>query len=579
MIADSVKFKGHLCFKNDWAGFDCFRPINLIIGKNNTGKSRLLDLIEALAAKKLPEDVTMRGEGVLDEASLKRMFPENVGGGVLNSSHSHWHEHGRFLVGQHISWELGVPKEFSLLDPNVIRAGLERSVDATRVHSERKSRLATLCSNASTPVTGKQVFRLCAERDIIPEPTDTELVLDRHGHGATYLTWCHLMHASHESGRALIEEALLGALNRIFKGDARFTNIAVRVLDADSGSAGSSRLCEVLLSEESKGRVPLQNSGSGLKTVILLLLNLLVMPKVHKLAGADCVFIFEELENNLHPTVFRRLLAFIEEWILREKSMVFLTTHSSVALDVFSPSKDAQIVHLTHDGVSARTTTVGGFFEKQTILADLGAKPSDLLQANGVIWVEGPSDRVYINRWIDLASDGTLREGRDYQCAFLGGSMLANDEFVAPEQASADLANLLRLNANIAVVCDSDRTAAADELKTRVQRVKQEVEQNKAGFIWVTAAKEIENYLPLEALQKVSSTVTAAPGQFEPFFPSQSREAGDSFWERAFERKSYDKVDLAWRIAPHMTKEQMEQRFDWAEQMRLLVEKIRQWNA
>lgn len=574
MIADSVKFKGHLCFKNEWAGFDCFKPINLIIGKNNTGKSRLLDLVEALAAKKLPQDVTMRGEGVLDEASLKSVFGENTYGGGLPGTF--WSDHGRYFVDQRVTWETALPDKVSFHDPDAAAAGLGGYRDKPKYIEIRKTMLATLCSRTSTPVTGKQVFRLCAERDIIPEPTGTELVLDRHGHGATYLMWCHLMHASHESDRVLIEGTLLGALNRIFKGDARFTNIAVRVLDADSGSAGSPRLCEVLLSEESKGRVPLQTSGSGLKTVILVLLNLLVMPKGK---NRGCIFIFEELENNLHPSVFRRLLAFIEEWILREKSMVFLTTHSSVALDVFGPSKDAQIVHLTHDGKSAKTTTVGGFFEKQTVLADLGAKPSDLLQANGVIWVEGPSDRVYINQWIDLASDGTLREGRDYQCAYLGGAMLANDEFVAPEQASADLANLLRLNANIAVVCDSDRTAAEDELKVRVQRVKQEVAQNNAGFIWVTAAKEIENYLPLEALQKVSSTVTAAPGQFEPFFPSQSREAGDSFWERAFERKSYDKVDLAWRIAPHMTKEQMEQRFDWAEQMRQLVEKIRQWNA
>ena len=32
------------------------------------------------------------------------------------------------------------------------------------------------------------------------------------------------------------------------------------------------------------------------------------------------------------------------------------------------------------------------------VLSNLGIRASELLQSNGVIWVEGPSDRVYIKR-------------------------------------------------------------------------------------------------------------------------------------------------------------------------------------
>jgi len=49
MNIDSVKFKGYRCFKNDWAGFEAIKPINVIIGRNNSGKSHLLDLVAALA--------------------------------------------------------------------------------------------------------------------------------------------------------------------------------------------------------------------------------------------------------------------------------------------------------------------------------------------------------------------------------------------------------------------------------------------------------------------------------------------------------------------------------------------------
>jgi predicted GTPase len=57
MIAESVKFRGHGCFKNEWAGFDTIKPINVIIGRNNTGKSHLnrknMDKME-LASKTCP---------------------------------------------------------------------------------------------------------------------------------------------------------------------------------------------------------------------------------------------------------------------------------------------------------------------------------------------------------------------------------------------------------------------------------------------------------------------------------------------------------------------------------------------
>ena len=101
-----------------------------------------------------------------------------------------------------------------------------------------------------------------------------------------------------------------------------------------------------------------------------------------------------------------------------------------------------------------------------------------MLQANGLIWVEGPSDRIYLNRWIELYSDGRLREGRDYQCVFYGGALLAQVQFSSPEDEAAKLANLFQINHNLVVVCDGDRTAkGSDNLKPRVERIREEVEK------------------------------------------------------------------------------------------------------
>ena len=214
------------------------------------------------------------------------------------------------------------------------------------------------------------------------------------------------------------------------------------------------------------------------------------------------MFAFEELENNLHPALLRRLFQYLEDYAVNEKAKIFLTTHSSIALDFFGVSGNAQITHVFHDGESARTTTVPTHFGRVNIISELGARPSDLLQANGLIWVEGPSDRIYLNRWIELYTDGRLREGRDYQCVFYGGSLLARVEFKSPEDEVAELANLFQINHNLVVVCDGDREAEDSDIKPRVKRIREEVEKIDGAHTWITDAKEIENYLPGSVLSE-----------------------------------------------------------------------------
>ena len=97
MKADSIYFKGHSCFKNDWAGFDEIKPINVIIGRNNSGKSHLLDLVEALCDGKLfDREWEYQCSGVLDEVSLKSVFLEDTSEGDLRGNH--WYDHGQHFV-------------------------------------------------------------------------------------------------------------------------------------------------------------------------------------------------------------------------------------------------------------------------------------------------------------------------------------------------------------------------------------------------------------------------------------------------------------------------------------------------
>jgi len=80
---------------------------------------------------------------------------------------------------------------------------------------------------------------------------------------------------------------------------------------------------EIYLGEEGKGLVPLSASGSGLKTVILTLLNLLVRPDFEKKDIANYIFSFEELENNLHPSLQRNLFSFLLDYAQSKDCHIF----------------------------------------------------------------------------------------------------------------------------------------------------------------------------------------------------------------------------------------------------------------
>ena len=184
MNIESIHFKGYSCFKKDWAGFDTIKPVNVIIGRNNSGKSHLLDLVEALCDGKLfDRGWDYRCRGVLDENSLKRVFSENTSGGALGGNH--WNDHGRYFVNIEMTWEVienevsdvKFPEDFDL------ECGLnlfsERSVD------ERRSNIYKVLSDVTPSLNGTAFRRLLADRDIKTELPITELALGPDGQGAT----------------------------------------------------------------------------------------------------------------------------------------------------------------------------------------------------------------------------------------------------------------------------------------------------------------------------------------------------------------------------------------------------------
>ena len=548
-----AKFKGHRCFKNEWAGFEKICPINVIIGRNNSGKSALLELVDAMASGSYGNKPYLLRLG--DTLTLKE----------LHDRVSHTHARNT-LEETYIEWEM-LGGESIKLDYRTPLSFLSSAAIASVENS-----LMYIVSRKKHLLNRKIHRRIHAERDIRLDHSSNNLGLSVSGGGATNICRRYITSVNEKYPRSLIQNTLLIALNYIFGKDATFTEIQTQQHDEETD--GNQDEWEIFLHEETKGLIPLTKSGSGLKTVILVLLNLLVVPAIEKKEPSEFVFSFEELENNLHPSLQRRLFAYIRDFAVKNRCHIFLTTHSNVVLDIFAGSEHAQILHVEHDGESATVKTVDAYFDQLNVVNDLGAKASDLLQANGIVWLEGPSDRIYFNKWIELYTDGKLKDSVDYQCAFFGGSILAH--YSAKSNPTAEI-DLLRINPNAVLITDGDRTAKSGKgsgLKRQVIRIRDEIKGLPKGHAWVTDAKEIESYIPPSVLKEIWGKSVPRIGKYDPFATS----TGKGYFPRYSSNKTFNKVAFAQRVISELTVVEMKKTFEWEEQMERIVETIQLWN-
>jgi putative ATP-dependent endonuclease of the OLD family len=181
MKADSIKFRGHRCFKKEWAGFDSILPVNVVIGRNNTGKSHLLDLAAAISEGKLNgRGWSYRFAGLLDADSL-RVFAKGTNGGELGGNH--WDEHGQHFLGQLVTWETDV--EANPTDLYFDEGFDYNSYRGPNSTNARLDCLRRVVKNVQHKLSGLTFRRLLADRDIRSEAPDNTLKLLPDGTGAT----------------------------------------------------------------------------------------------------------------------------------------------------------------------------------------------------------------------------------------------------------------------------------------------------------------------------------------------------------------------------------------------------------
>lgn len=221
--------------------------------------------------------------------------------------------------------------------------------------------------------------------------------------------------------------------------------------------------------------LPIENIGTGVHQLIIIATAVTL--------NDNLVFCIEEPELYLYPEIQKLFIKYILE---NTNNQYFISTHSNAIFDISG-------VNVYHCYLKNGYTIIKPVFnmsDKYNILDELGYKASDLLQSNCIIWVEGPSDRIYIDKWISDV-DKSLIEGIHYSIMYYGGRLLSH---LTIDNEINDFIKLKKLNRNIAMVIDSDKESENIELNKTKNRIIKEISEDN-GYIWVTKGREIENYI------------------------------------------------------------------------------------
>ena len=244
----------------------------------------------------------------------------------------------------------------------------------------------------------------------------------------------------------------------------------------------------------------------------------------------------------------------VKPWIRQ----IFVASHSPVLINEFLSMADAAVFEidtswmdhrvgvnlLEFDGTKREDEASSNYqqFSQQTtvrpvsefahsILNSLGASGADLLQCNGVVWVEGPSDAIYLEKWLEMyASENdlpVLRRHRHFEFQMYGGALLDSlclikDGTSSEEVENNKLVEMFSFSRNAFIVIDSDAVKTADGTvadQSSFRRAKQFVKEQATSLneekgcsvgLWYaegnTSIRTIEDYLDQQSVDMVTAS-------------------------------------------------------------------------
>lgn len=265
---------------------------------------------------------------------------------------------------------------------------------------------------------------------------------------------------------------------------------------------------------------PVEEMGDGIQQIVILTLPIFL----HR--DTPLFLFIEEPDLFLHPG-FQQILIDLIIQHDNEDLYVFVTTHSSQFVDVTLDEGRTSIFKCEkkldgcekneHGEVTAKFQIKNIAHGDNSILRHVGVRPSSVMFANCTIWVEGITDRLYLQKYLELEfgqSGLHFVENLHYSFVEYGGGNITHWSFLDEEGIDVD-----RLCSRLFLVADRDKDKGGRHQKLR---------ENLGNRFYCLEAKEIENLLSPNVISRVI----------------RSYEGDDDFQLKEFRQSAYKQVYL-----------------------------------
>lgn len=237
---------------------------------------------------------------------------------------------------------------------------------------------------------------------------------------------------------------------------------------------------------------PLYELGDGIKQLITILY------KIYENKDSEKVFFIEEPELNLHPGFQRKLMEIFQLEMFNEHQY-FITTHSNHFIDSCFDYENISIYKFTNiDGSNKKFRIVYTSPNDVSLLQSLGVNNSSVFMANCTIWVEGISDKIlikkYLEKYFEHENISKYKEDINYAFVEYGGNNITHWDFEPTE--SIDTINAAGITNRSFLICDNDNDSEGK--KERKRKLKKVFQNNYCEL----SVREIENTISKVVLDK-----------------------------------------------------------------------------
>ncbi len=251
----------------------------------------------------------------------------------------------------------------------------------------------------------------------------------------------------------------------------------------------------------SEPQLPIYKLGDGLQSLIICTFNIVT-------ESNQCLFFIEEPDMFMHPSMQRSFLEVLAEY---DQHQYFITSHSNHFLDMTIDFDNISVFHFSkHEGTQPQFHIRPSSPRDRQILLDLGVRNSSVFISNATIWVEGITDRLYLKAYMKKYIDELelsepekyselikLKEDYHYSFVEYQGANLTHWSF-DPDQDDDEY----KIRAKS--ICGHAFLIADGDIGSHLKGDRKAVYEKMLGerFL-VLQVKEIENLIPVEILKKV----------------------------------------------------------------------------